>query len=151
MVLMQFSANTVLKVRVGLGLGIGLGSGLAKPNPDPNPNPDPTSVLQELFSAEAQPSGGKFKSNKFKGIITAFCTGLDQLYEVLDNSSLHFVRCFKPNDAKKGGDWKDDVILRQLHTSGVLDALRVARTGYPDRMPFEEFFGMYSFVGGTRT
>ena len=108
-------------------------------------------MLQELFSAEAQPSGGKFKSNKFKGIITAFCTGLDQLYEVLDNSSLHFVRCFKPNDAKKGGDWKDDVILRQLHTSGVLDALRVARTGYPDRMPFEEFFGMYSFVGGTRT
>lgn len=115
MVLMQFSANTVLK---------------------------------ELFSAEAQPSGGKFKSNKFKGIITAFCTGLDQLYEVLDNSALHFVRCFKPNDAKKGGDWQDDVILRQLHTSGVLDALRVARTGYPDRMPFEEFFGMYSFVGG---
>ena len=108
------------------------------------------SVLKELFSAEAAPTGagGKFKSNKFKGIITAFCTGLDQLYEVLDSSALHFVRCFKPNDAKKGGQWVDDVITRQLHTSGVLDALRVARTGYPDRMPFEEFFGMYSFVGG---
>ena len=36
---------------------------------------------------------------------------------MLDNSALHFVRCFKPNDAKKGGDWQDDVILRQLHTS----------------------------------
>ena len=108
------------------------------------------SVLKELFMAEAAPSGvgGKFKSNKFKGIITAFCTGLEQLYTVLDSSALHFVRCFKPNDAKKGGEWVDDVVTRQLHTSGVLDALRVARTGYPDRMPFEEFNGMYSFVGG---
>ena len=108
------------------------------------------SVLKELFSAEAAPAGagGKFKSNKFKGIISAFCTGLDQLYAVLDSSALHFVRCFKPNDAKKGGQWVDEVVTRQLHTSGVLDALRVARTGYPDRMPFEEFFGMYSFVGG---
>merc|ERR1719424_2569412 len=108
------------------------------------------SVLKELFSAEAAPAGagGKVKSNKFKGIISAFFTGLDQLYSVLDSSALHFVRCFKPNDAKKGGQWVDEVVTRQLHTSGVLDALRVARTGYPDRMPFEEFFGMYSFVGG---
>merc|ERR1740136_8361 len=107
-------------------------------------------VLKEMFSAEAAPpgAGGKFKSNKFKGIITAFCTGLEQLYTVLDSSALHFVRCFKPNDAKTGGLWAPETVTRQLHTSGVLDALRVARTGYPDRMPFEEFNGMYSFVGG---
>ena len=107
-------------------------------------------VLKALFGAESAPAapGGKFKSNKFKGIIDGFNTGLGKLVSVLDESALHFVRCFKPNDAKKAHDWQNDVITRQLHTSGVLDALRVARTGYPDRMPFEEFNGTYAFVGG---
>ena len=36
-----------------------------------------------LFGAEAAPAapGGKFKSNKFKGIIDGFCTGLGKLVE----------------------------------------------------------------------
>lgn len=91
---------------------------------------------------------------------------------VLETSQLHFVRCFKPNDAKAPDTWDASTVShptkgpqlyarrrrrghrrhthpppndhpiharcthagalcqvsRQLHTSGVLDALRVART-----------------------
>ena len=36
------------------------------------------------------------------------------------------------------------VINRQLHTSGVLDALRVARTGFPDRIPFQDFAATFA-------
>ena len=58
---------------------------------------------------------------------------------VLKASELHFVRCFKPNDLKESDACVDDVLSRQLYTSGVLDALRVARTGFPDRLGFTEF------------
>ena len=65
-------------------------------------------------------------------------------HPVLDVSELHFVRCFKPNDAKAPKTWSNDTVTRQLHTSGVLDALRVARTGYPDRVPYSEFVGTFA-------
>ena len=88
-------------------------------------------VLKELFTETALPAGGKgqkFKSNKFRGVVDTFRTQLHELCSVLESSRLHFVRCFKPNDAKAKETWVDDAISRQLHTSGVLDALRVART-----------------------
>ena len=42
--------------------------------------------------------------------------------------------------------WEQTTLARQLHTSGVLDALRVARTGFPDRMPFDEFTSTFEIV-----
>ncbi len=108
-------------------------------------------VLKRLFEEQAPPAGGKgakFKSSKFKGVVDTFRTQLTELYDVLQKSQLHFVRCFKPNDRKAADAWDDAVVSRQLHTSGVLDALRVARTGYPDRMPFSEFASYFGDVAG---
>ena len=65
-------------------------------------------------------------------------------------SQLHFVRCFKPNDKKAADVWDESTVSRQLHTSGVLDALRVARTGYPDRMPFGEFASYFGDIAGIK-
>jgi myosin protein heavy chain len=106
------------------------------------------STLQSLFESTAAPAapGTKFKSNKFKGVVDTFRTQLDDLCGILDGSQLHFVRCFKPNDSKAADTWDPAVIGRQLHTSGVLDALRVARTGYPDRMAFADFCSTFADV-----
>ena len=95
-------------------------------------------VLKELFtddSAAPAPGGKqKIKSNKFKGVVDTFRTQLADLYKVLEASQLHFVRCFKPNDAKAADTWADEVVARQLHTSGVLGALpsrgRATPTGW---------------------
>uniref|UniRef100_A0A7S2DIW8 Myosin motor domain-containing protein n=1 Tax=Haptolina brevifila TaxID=156173 RepID=A0A7S2DIW8_9EUKA len=110
-------------------------------------------VLRDLFTDDstAPPAGGKgakFKSNKFKGVVDTFRTQLTALNSVLSSSQLHFVRCFKPNDSKAADSWEDDVVSRQLHTSGVLDALRVARTGFPDRMVFADFSNMFGDIAG---
>ena len=76
------------------------------------------------------------------------CSQLGDLNDILTESSRHFVRCFKPNDTKKPDMWDVSTVSRQLHTSGVLDALRVARTGFPDRMPFLEFVTTFSLIAG---
>ena len=105
-------------------------------------------MLKRIFTEPvAMPSAGqKFKNTKFKGIIDTFRVQLAELYSILDASVLHFVRCFKPNDKKAPDCWEQTTLARQLHTSGVLDALRVARTGFPDRMPFDEFTSTFEIV-----
>ena len=40
------------------------------------------------------------------------------------------------------------VVSRQLHSSGVLDALRVARSGFPDRVLFAEFANYFGHLAG---
>ena len=109
-------------------------------------------TLRDLFTEEQAPPGKmqKIKSNKFKGVVDTFRVQLNDLYNVLENSQLHFVRCFKPNDAKAADTWSEETVSRQLHTSGVLDALRVARTGYPDRMDFLEFANTFADVAGIK-
>lgn len=108
-------------------------------------------LLQELFSVQEDPAAGKkFKSTKFRGVIETFRSQLTELVAVLEASDLHFVRCFKPNDAKAADSCRDDVISRQLHTSGVLDALRVARSGYPDRLPLTEFVSTFAALAGLK-
>ena len=59
-------------------------------------------VLRTLFTEEQAAPGGKqkIKSNKFKGVVDTFRVQLTELYNVLDSSQTHFVRCFKPNDNK---------------------------------------------------
>jgi len=108
------------------------------------------SVLKRLFEDTSKPEAGgkgaKFKSTKFKGVVDTFRTQLTSLYDVLQASQLHFIRCFKPNDRKSADVWDESTVSRQLHTSGVLDALRVARTGYPDRMTYAEFASYFGDV-----
>ena len=106
-------------------------------------------MLKHIFTEPvAMPSAGqKFKNTKFKGCIDTFrvqlllhhpptlllCRVQEPSCSILDASVLHFVRCFKPNDKKAPDCWEQTTLSRQLHTSGVLDALRVARTGFrPD-------------------
>ena len=68
----------------------------------------------------------KIKSNRFKGVIATFRTQLTDLYNILESSQLHFVRCFKPNDSKAKDNWVDDVVSRQVRR--LLDSGRGACT-----------------------
>ena len=85
-----------------------------------------------------------------RGVVDNFRTQLGQLCGVLEASQLHFVRCFKPNDAKAPDMWDEETINRQLHASGVLDALRVSRTGYPDWVSFIDFVATYASVSAQK-
>ena len=107
-------------------------------------------TLSAIFTDVLKPlnKGQRFKSNKFRGVVDNFRTQLGELCAVLEASQNHFVRCFKPNDNKAPDQWNDETVVRQLHASGVLDALRVSRTGYPDWVTFQEFVMNYASLAG---
>lgn len=70
----------------------------------------------------------------------------DQLLELMDtiySTSPHYIRCLKPNDLNEPDNFHRLRITEQLRYGGVLEAVRVARSGFPIRLNHADFFTRY--------
>lgn len=56
---------------------------------------------------------------------------------------LHFVRCIKPNEAKKPNMFIQSMTLQQIRYMGVLESIEVKRQNYPNRRKFKDFYQRY--------
>ncbi|KAK6229517.1 hypothetical protein SCA6_018468 [Theobroma cacao] len=86
------------------------------------------------FDASKQSVGAKFKGQLFK------------LMNQLENTTPHFIRCIKPNCKKLPGMYEEDLVLQQLRWCGVLEIVRISRSGYPTRMTHQNFAERYGFL-----
>lgn len=57
----------------------------------------------------------------------------------LRQTSVHYVRCVKPNDSMAAYGFEQQRVLLQLQCSGVLEMVRIRRQGFPSRMKFKDF------------
>ncbi|KAJ4981808.1 hypothetical protein NE237_032645 [Protea cynaroides] len=83
---------------------------------------------------QKQSVGTKFKGQLFK------------LMQQLENTTPHFIRCIKPNNKKVSGLYEQDLVLQQLRCCGVLEVVRISRSGYPTRMTHQQFAKRYGFL-----
>lgn len=58
----------------------------------------------------------------------------------------HYVRCLKSNDRNMAAAFDQGRIIEQLRCGGVLEAVRVSRSGYPTRMPHGLFYQRYRLL-----
>mmetsp|Transcript_9012 Transcript_9012/g.13072 ORF Transcript_9012/g.13072 Transcript_9012/m.13072 type:complete len:1706 (-) Transcript_9012:256-5373(-) len=91
----------------------------------------------------AKPRGGPKKS---KTVGTQFKEQLQSLMNRVETTEPHYIRCLKPNDAAKPKMFTRRRITEQLRCGGVLEAVRVARMGYPVRMDHSSFYSRYRML-----
>jgi myosin-5 len=53
------------------------------------------------------------------------------------------VCCSQPNDRNVRAAFQRPRVVQQLRCAGVLEAVRVARAGYPTRLPHREFVARF--------
>ncbi|CEG44801.1 myosin-like protein [Plasmopara halstedii] len=87
-------------------------------------------------------SGGILSST----VVAQFKSQLSLLLEVLNSTEPHFIRCIKPNDQASASQFEQKRLLEQLRCSGVLEAVKISRSGYPVRFPHEVFIKTYSCI-----
>ncbi|KAH7919841.1 nonmuscle myosin heavy chain b [Leucogyrophana mollusca] len=104
-----------------------------------------------LLSDVTLPSGtaGRkrgMKKGAFRTVAQRHREQLSLLMAQLQATQPHFVRCIVPNVNKKPGRVDVPLVLDQLRCNGVLEGIRIARLGYPNRLPFVEFRQRYEIL-----
>ncbi|XP_027170682.1 myosin-2 isoform X1 [Coffea eugenioides] len=98
--------------------------------------PKTASPLEQsgALGSQKQSVGTKFKGQLFK------------LMQQLENTTPHFIRCIKPNNKQLPGIYDKDLVLDQLRCCGVLEVVRISRSGYPTRITHQDFSRRYGFL-----
>ncbi|GFQ06239.1 myosin-2 [Phtheirospermum japonicum] len=113
-----------------------------------------TGQLSQLFASMLKQSQklsspliklGKPASQK-QSVATNFKGQLFKLMQQLESTTPHFIRCIKPNSKQNPGAFDKDLVLEQLRCCGVLEVVRISRSGYPTRMTHQEFTKRYGFL-----
>ncbi|KAF8634039.1 hypothetical protein AX17_004304 [Amanita inopinata Kibby_2008] len=86
------------------------------------------------------------KKGAFRTVAQRHKEQLSSLMAQLQATQPHFVRCIVPNTHKKPGRVDVPLVLDQLRCNGVLEGIRIARLGYPNRLPFVEFRQRYEVL-----
>jgi len=68
------------------------------------------------------------------------------LIKNVESTDPHYIRCLKPNDLAKPNMLTRKRLTEQLRYGGVLEAVRVARAGYPVRLTHEAFFQRFRML-----
>jgi myosin heavy subunit len=82
-----------------------------------------------------------------KSVCAKFAEQLVDLRKRINATSPHYIRCLKPNDELLPDDFDPKQIVEQLRYSGVLEAVRVSRAGYPTRYSHGHFISRYYMLG----
>ncbi|ROV96752.1 hypothetical protein VSDG_05613 [Cytospora chrysosperma] len=95
---------------------------------------------------EAVAVRSRVKKGLFRTVAQRHKEQLSSLMAQLHSTHPHFVRCILPNHKKRPKLFNNLLVLDQLRCNGVLEGIRIARTGFPNRLPFAEFRMRYEVL-----
>uniref|UniRef100_A0AAR2KJ07 Myosin IXB n=1 Tax=Pygocentrus nattereri TaxID=42514 RepID=A0AAR2KJ07_PYGNA len=79
------------------------------------------------------------KKKKPPSISAQFQTSLVRLLDTLKKAEPFFVRCIRSNAEKREMQFDEDLVLKQLRYTGMLETVRIKRSGYGAKYTFKEF------------
>ncbi|XP_064186818.1 unconventional myosin-VIIa [Anguilla rostrata] len=108
-------------------------SNAVKNSPNPKMIMTPTNSLRQAADTKKRmlTLSGQFRQS------------LESLMKTLAVCQPYFIRCIKPNDFKKPMLFDRELCIRQLRYSGMMETIRIRKSGYPIRHTFQEFLDRY--------
>ncbi|KAM0333491.1 hypothetical protein ACHAQA_002154 [Verticillium albo-atrum] len=105
-------------------------------------------LFADCADTDGETTGGRsrVKRGLFRTVAQRHKEQLHSLMGQLHSTHPHFVRCILPNHKKKPKQFNSLLVLDQLRCNGVLEGIRIARTGFPNRLPFAEFRQRYEVL-----
>ncbi|XP_077988957.1 unconventional myosin-IXb-like isoform X2 [Glandiceps talaboti] len=122
-----------------------------KKNKSFKPSSGPVKGLKDLKSvkklAHRSLHNIRYSTKKVQTTVgSQFQISLSKLMEALNQANPFFVRCIKSNSEKEPCRMDQDLLMRQLRYTGMLETVRIRRAGYNVRWTFEEFCQQYKFL-----
>jgi myosin-5 len=81
-----------------------------------------------------------------KSVGTQFKESLTELMSEIGATNVQYVRCIKPNPNKSASEYDVSMVVAQLRCAGVIEAIRISRAAYPNRMLFTEFVAQFAII-----
>lgn len=113
----------------------------------------PNELIREIYSLQIKLSedsvvtkSGSKGTTKTRTVGMQFKDQLSDLMRKVETTEPHYIRCLKPNDKAKPKMLVRSRLTEQLRYGGVLEAVRVARMGYPVRLRHADFFSRYRLL-----
>ncbi|KAG5363689.1 Myosin type-2 heavy chain 1 [Yarrowia sp. B02] len=106
-------------------------------------------LFQEEAKEAARETSARGKGGKkgiFRTVAQKHKEQLNSLMTRLQATHPHFVRCIIPNHKKQPQSLDSLLVLDQLRCNGVLEGIRIARSGFPNRLPFSDFKSRYQVL-----
>ncbi|PKS09414.1 hypothetical protein jhhlp_004029 [Lomentospora prolificans] len=111
-------------------------------------NPHVSNLFADCADADDEHGGARSRVKKglFRTVAQRHKEQLHSLMTQLHSTHPHFVRCILPNHKKRPKQFNNLLVLDQLRCNGVLEGIRIARTGFPNRLAFAEFRQRYEVL-----
>ncbi|CAL2029784.1 unnamed protein product [Caenorhabditis brenneri] len=106
---------------------------------------DKMSLLKSLQILK-EAIGGRRLTKKPSSVSKQFEYSLTRLMSTLANATPYFIRCIKSNNDKIANHFDDNIILRQLRYTGMLETVRIRRAGYSVRIEYPSFIQQYRIL-----
>jgi myosin V len=123
-------------------------------------------LVQALFAPPSEDgvvsptaAGGGTGATKRKGagtiaaesVVTKFRRQLTDLMATVAATRVRYIRCIKPNQAKAPTAMEPLMVTEQLRCAGVIEAIRISRAAYPNRLPHDECLRRFRLLHAGRT
>ncbi|XP_036619426.1 unconventional myosin-IXb isoform X7 [Trichosurus vulpecula] len=86
------------------------------------------------------------KKKKPPSISAQFQASLNKLLETLSKAEPFFIRCIRSNAEKKELCFDEDLVLQQLRYTGMLETVRIRRSGYSAKYTFQDFTDQFQVL-----
>ena len=101
----------------------------------------------DVLSEQSKDTSSSSSSFSKKGSVTSqFKHQLQELLRKISTTKPHYIRCLKPNDKNEPHNFDRVLSAEQLRCGGVLEAVRIARSGFSIRMKHLDFYDRYAFL-----